>query len=549
MRTIDDDKAAFPALDPDALAFLESFGEKRPVTAGEYLYREGDQAYDFYVVVSGVVEIVAPTDDGEQIVTRHAAGNFLGELNLLTGQRVFVSARVVEPGEVIVVPQAEFQRLIATRPVLGNTILAAFIARRSFLLSDAPVGVRLVGSRFSPETMHIREFLARNRIPHAWLDPDSDVDVEVLLRGFAVDPGDLPVVIVSGEILRRATPGDVSSYLGLTIDAVPDRTFDLVVVGGGPAGLAAAVYGATEGLTTLVVEKVAVGGQAGTSSRIENYLGFPTGISGEELTERAMVQAEKFGARMTSPCAVESLREDAGLLVLGLGDGSDVVGRAVIVASGARYRRLDAERLEDFEDNGVFYACTEMEARLCGGSPVVVVGGGNSAGQAALFLASSGSPVTLLIRGADLGARMSRYLVDRIEDAENIIVRTKTVVVALDGERSMTSVRVASEGREELLPCVGLFSFIGADPAAAWLSGCAALDARGFVLTDRSLTQAHLGETWEALQRDPLPYETNRPGLFAVGDVRSGSTKRVATAVGEGSAAVRSVHEYLSFAH
>jgi thioredoxin reductase (NADPH) len=311
---------------------------------GEYLYQEGDPTYDFYVIRSGTAEIVLRSDSEERIVTRHGPGRFLGELNLLSGQRVYLSARVVEPGEVLVVPRAVLQQVIATNPGLGGTILAAFLARRSRLLSGASAAIRVVGTHFSPESMRVREFLARNRIPHEWLDPDRDAPVERLLREFAVTPGELPVVIASSSVLRRPTPGGLAEYLGLTIGSLPERCFDLVVVGGGPAGLAAAVYGASEGLRTLVVEMAAVGGQAGASSRIENYLGFPTGISGGDLTQRAVIQAEKFGAHFTSPCAASSLREEAGHLVIRLSDGSDVAGRAVIVASGARYRRLGASR-------------------------------------------------------------------------------------------------------------------------------------------------------------------------------------------------------------
>jgi thioredoxin reductase (NADPH) len=516
---------------------------------GEYLYREGDATYDFYVILSGTAEIVVRSDGEERIIARHGPGRFLGELNLLTGQRVYLSARVVEPGEVIVVPRAALQHVIATNPGLSDTILATFLARRSELLSGASATIRIIGSQFSPDSLRVREFLARNRIPHQWLDPDRDTAVERLLSEFAVTPGELPVVIASGSVLRHPTPGVLAEYLGLTIDSLPERCFDLVVVGAGPAGLAAAVYGASEGLRTLVVEMATVGGQAGASSRIENYLGFPTGISGGDLTQRAVVQAEKFGAHLTSPCTASSLREEAGHLVISLSDGTDVAGRAVIVASGVRYRRLATTRLADFEGNGVYYAATEMEARLCAGSPVVVAGGGNSAGQAALFLAASGSPVTVVIRGHDLDASMSRYLVDRIEADARIDVRTYSTITSLNGERTLSSIRITAEGGDAVVPCAALFSFIGADPAASWLSGCAALDERGFVLTDRSLSEAHLDERWKALGRRPLPFETNYPGLFAVGDVRAGSIKRVAAAVGEGSAAVRSVHEYLAFAH
>jgi thioredoxin reductase (NADPH) len=538
---------AFRQLNDAELAALAPLGVRRAVAAGEYLYREGDAGYDFYVVLAGAVEIVVNTDGKERVIVRHSPGRFLGELNLLTGQRVFVSARVAETGEVLVVPRDAFRRLIATDASLSDKILAAFLARRAILLTGASSTIRVIGSRFSPDSGHVREFLVRNRIPHEWLDPDADTDVERLLREFEIPPRDLPVVIVSGKVLRRPTPGALAEYLGLTVGTMPDGGFDLIVVGAGPAGLAAAVYGASEGLRTLVLEMVAIGGQAGSSSRIENYLGFPTGISGGDLTQRATVQAQKFGASFSSPCTVASLQEDAGHFVLRLSNGTEVLGRAVIVATGARYRRLDAVGLEEFESRGVYYAATELEARACGGSPAVVAGGGNSAGQAALFLANAGSAVTIVIRGPDLAASMSRYLVDRIEADKRIVVRGNTRIVALEGDESLTRVRISGTGGEETLASSALFSFIGAEPASQWLSGFAALDARGFVLTDRSLGLEHLNGPWQALGRSPLPFETSHPGLFAVGDVRSGSTKRVAAAVGEGSAAVRSVHEYLAF--
>ena len=541
--------AAAATLDSHQLAALDALGTRRSVAVGEYLYREGDAAYDFFVVVSGAVEIVLHADGEERVLARHGAGRFLGELNMLTGLRVFVSARVAEAGQVIVVPVADLRRVLATQPALGDTILAAFMARRALLLTGASAAIRVVGSRYSPDSQRIREFLARIRIPHEWLDADRDEAVDRLLRDVGVTTAELPVVIMSGSVLRRPTPGALGEYLGLTVGSLPDRCFDLVVVGGGPAGLAAAVYGASEGLRTLGVDGMAPGGQAGASSRIENYLGFPTGISGADLTQRALVQAEKFGAHLTAPCAATSLREQAGHLVIGFDDGTEVAGRAVIVASGARYRRLDIDRLAEFECKGVYYAATAMEARECAQSPVVVVGGGNSAGQAAVFLAESGSPVTVVIRGSDLNTSMSRYLVDRIDADERIEVRANTKVIDLDGDETLRSVRLTDGDGDTTVSCAALFSFIGADPSSEWLSGCAALDDRGFVLTDRSLGDEHLDSRWELLGRRPLPFETSHPGLFAVGDIRSGSTKRVAAAVGEGSAAVRSVHEYLAFAH
>lgn len=430
-----------------------------------------------------------------------------------------------------------------------HKILAAFMARRSGLLSDAASSIRVVGSRFSPATSQVREFLFRSRIPHEWLDPEADEPVESLLREFGILPAELPIVIASGSVLYCPTPAELAQHLGLTVGGLPHRRFDLVVVGGGPAGLAAAVYGASEGLHTLGVEMTAVGGQAGHSSRIENYLGFPTGISGAELTQRAMVQAEKFGARLTSPCTATGLREEAGHFVVRLSDGTDVAGRAVIAATGARYRRLDAKRRTDFECRGVCYAATEIEARMCNGAPVVVVGGGNSAGQAALFLAEAGSPVTIVVRGPDLNAKMSRYLVDRIAADPRIEVRPGSKVSGLDGDDRLRAVHLVSAGGVATVSCVALFSFIGAEPASEWLSGRVALDDQGFVLTAGSLADAHADGRWARLTRRPLPYETSLPGLFAVGDLRAGSTKRVASAVGEGSAAVRSVHEYLAFTH
>ncbi len=544
-----DDAAAFPTLTDADMAVMAELGTRRPIAAGEYLYREGDVTYDFYVVVSGTIEVVTHNGDGEQVVAVHGASKFLGELNLLTGMRVFVSARVVEPGEVIVVPRDRLRRLIATDPGLSDTILAAFMARRSILLTGASASTRIIGSRYSPECQELREFLARCRIPYEWLDPDSDPDVEAVLEEFRVDPDELPVVITSGAVLRRPTPGALSEYLGLTLESLPDRCFDLVIVGGGPAGLAGAVYGASEGLRTLGVEKFGVGGQAGSSSRIENYMGFPTGISGADLTQRAVIQAEKFGANLTVPCEALALREEGGHLIVTLSDGSDVAARAVIVASGARYRRLAVERLDEYEGNSVYYAATELERRQCGVAPVVVVGGGNSAGQAAMFLSDACSSVTIVIRAADLGKSMSRYLVDRIESHPRITVRTETEVTGLVGHPDLHAVELTGTGGRQELPCAGLFSFIGADPTSAWISGCAALDSRGFVLTDRALSPDDLDDRWAAQGRLPLPFETSHPGLFAVGDVRSGSTKRVAAAVGEGSACVSSVHQFLSFSN
>lgn len=545
------DGDAFPILDSGDLALLDELGTRQAVAVGEYLYRAGDRAYDLFAITSGAVDILVEDDRAgcERLITQHGPGRFLGELNLLTGQRVFVSARVAADGEVIRIPVAQVRQLIATNPRLGDMLLTAFMARRSVLLTGASKSLRLVGSPFDAETRRLREFLSRACIPHEWLDPDRDSAAHRILHDHDLERVDLPAVISSDSVLRRATTGELADHLGLTVSRIAERCFDLVIVGSGPAGLAAAVYGASEGLRTLGLELASIGGQAGTSSRIENYLGFPTGVSGADLAKRAYVQAEKFGAQLTTSCAATSLRTEDGHFIVGLSDGTELAARSVIVATGARYRRLDVARLEQFEGAGVYYAATELEARSCAAAPVTVVGGGNSAGQAATFLAESCSDVTMVIRGEHIEAGMSQYLVDRVEKHPRIDVRTGTVVSDLAGESTLRSVRVASRLGEDDLSCAGLFSFIGAEPASGWLSGAAALDGRGFVLTDRDLDPWMLDQRWQALDRLPLPYETSHPGLFAVGDVRAGSTKRVAAAVGEGSAAVRSVHDYLRFDH
>ena len=537
-----------PELEASELATLDALGTRRRLQGGEYLYRAGDEGYDFYVVLSGRIDILLDVDGREEVLVAHGPGRFLGELNLLTGMRVFVSARAGEPGEVLAVPLESLRYVIATYPGLSDKILATFMARRAELLTGAGAAIRIVGSRFSPQLPQVREFLTRSRIPHEWLDPDADRQVDGLLRTFQIAPDELPVALVAGAVLRRVTPGTLAEHLRLTVDRLPERSFDLVIVGGGPAGLAAAVYGASEGLGTLGVEATSPGGQAGTSSRIENYFGFPTGVSGADLTQRGVVQAEKFGAQLSVPCTVVALREESGHLAVVLSDGTTVFGRAVIAASGARYRRLDVDRLSEFESKGVFYAATELESRFCGREPVVVVGGGNSAGQAAMFLADQGGcATTVVIRGPELHASMSSYLADRLDRHPRIEVLTGTSVVALEGDDRLTGLRLKTAAGESRRACAALFSFIGADPQSDWLSGLAALDDRGFVLTDRALAGEALDGRWNVAGRSPLPFETSQPGLFAVGDLRSGSTKRVAAAVGEGSASVRSVHEYLAF--
>ncbi len=530
------------------LAELAPFGDEREVAVGDVLFRVGDASYDFFVVLEGEVEIFRPQEDGEVVVAVHGAGRFLGELNLLTGQRLLGTARVTRPGRVLVIGRAEFRRLMNSKPELADKIFRALVARREAMRSgEVARAVLIVGSRFSPEAVTLRSFAARYRLVHTWIDVEDADDVEVLLASKALGADDLPAVITPSAVLRRPTPGEFAEHIGLTLRATPSDLFDLTVVGSGPAGLAAAVYGASEGLDTVSVDAVAIGGQAGTSSRIENYVGFPSGISGEELTSRAATQAQRLGARLHAPCEVTGLRIEEGFPVLSLRDGSELASRTVIIASGARYQRLDIDELERFEGAGVYYAATDLEARICTGLDVIVVGGGNSAGQAAIYLAQHGARVSIAIRRGDLAGSMSRYLIERIEADPRIDLLAATEVRALAGsdhlERVTLENTAAGERRE--IACSGLFCFIGAEPATAWLGDTLALDRNGFILTDRSLPES-IASGPSFAGREPLPFETSIPGIFAAGDVRHGSLKRVAAAVGEGSSAVRSVHEHLS---
>jgi thioredoxin reductase (NADPH) len=550
MTAIIADDTAFPTLDNADLATLRRFGRVEAVEQGRVLQRVGDVPRDFHAVMSGAIDVTVRVDGREEVLRRHERGGFLGELSLLTGQRTFIEARMAEAGELIVVPQEAFRRMIATEPELSDTLLKAFVSRRTAMNTMPTSPLRIVGSTFSPESLRLREFAARNRIFHQWIDVETAPEGPTLMRLHHIDPSQLPVVLAGDDVFPHATPGALSELLGLTIQSIPERQFDLVVVGAGPAGLAASVYGASEGLSTLVVEAVAVGGQAGTSSRIENYLGFPTGISGGDLASRALLQAIKFGAQLTSPCVATGLTSDGGHLAVRLSDGTDVGGRALLVATGAHYRRLGIPELPQFEDAGVYYAATETEAHECTGSRVVVVGAGNSAGQAAMFLSRRSKEVVLVVRGGDLGKNMSSYLTTRIASASNIEVRMQTEVTGLHGDRGLDEVTLRGpDGSTTRLACGGVFSFIGADAGTDWLSACASLTEGGFILTDRSLDRGSLDGDWDVLGRDPLPFETGHPGLFAAGDVRLGSVKRVAAAVGEGSAAIRSVHEHLSYAH
>jgi thioredoxin reductase (NADPH) len=539
-ETLDRD-GAFPRLDDDQRAQLRKLGRLRMVEPGEVLFAAGDAGSDFFVIESGTVAVVQGLGQEDRVIAVHGRHRFLGELGQLTGLRLYCSGVVRDAGQVIQVPVERLREIVAEDKTLSDLILGAFIARRSILI-DIGTGIKLIGSRFSPDSRRLREFLARNRMPHQWIDLEQDEEADALLSSLGIEPDQTPVVIASGgEILRNPSNVELGRAIGLGSSGSPPPLFDVVVVGAGPAGLAAALYAASEGLDVQGVEVAASGGQAGTSARIENYLGFPAGISGSELAQRAEVQAAKFGARLDVPAAAVGLRSTPGRHEIKLSNGDVATGRTVVIATGAQYRRLDVARLAEFEGGGVYYAATQAEAQLCSGDPVVIVGGGNSAGQAAMFLSGRTSHCRLLIRGDDLAKSMSRYLVDQIERNHSIEIRRHSRVVELGGERELESVTIADtrSGERTRLPARALFVFIGASPHAEWLEGQLATDDAGFLLTGRDLQ----GEDLVEFDGDrPLFLETSRPGIFAVGDVRSGSIKRVASAVGEGSMAVRLIH-------
>ncbi|MFF7851156.1 FAD-dependent oxidoreductase [Streptomyces lavendulocolor] len=548
VRETPDRYGAFPRLTPEQLEDLSAHGERRRTAEGEVLYREGEPFREFLAILRGTVEILHDLGGpDERTVAVHGPGRFLGELGLLEGQAAFNTAVVREAGEILAVPVERQRALVGSDPVLGDLILRAYLGRR-YLLIGLGAGFRILGSCYSPDTLRLREFAARNRLPHRWVDLERDKEAEALLRRFSIRPEETPVVLWQGErLLRNPSNAELARLIGLPAPSPENERYDVMVVGAGPAGLAAAVYGASDGLTTVTVEAVATGGQAATSSRIENYLGFPSGISGGELIERAVLQAHKFGARLMVPAEVSTLTpQDGDEYLVTFTDGSSARAGAVVLASGVRYRKLDVPGIERLEGISVYYAATVHEAGLCRADPVAVVGGGNSAGQAALFLAQYASGVHLLVRGGDLNADMSRYLVDQVEQHPRIEVLLHTEVRAVGGEEKLEFLTVEDNAIRERreLRAAALFVFIGARPRTEWLKGVLALDERGFVLTGADAGAVADANRWASLGRDPMLLETTLPGVFAVGDVRSGSVKRVASATGEGAMAIRLVHEH-----
>jgi len=537
---------AFPILNDTQINDLAQCTDATPKVYrdGEALFTVGQRNMNFFIVTSGEVEIIDRSSDEPRTITVHRKGEFTGDVSHLTGLPAVVSAFARGDCEVLEISGDALRRVLNTCPGISDILLQAFIARRQ-LLRESPnfTGLRVIGSRYSPDTFRVRDFLAKNRVLFTWVDVETDPDVDKLLKRFGVTESDTPVV-ACGKMLLLRNPSNLQLADAVGIhQPLEDQVYDLVVVGGGPAGLAAAVYGASEGLRTVVLETSAPGGQAGSSMRIENYLGFPTGLTGSELAGRAILQANKFGAHLSVPTPVTRLSFENFYTVVHMDGDETVTAKCLLIATGADYRRLDVDGADRFAGTGVYYAATPAEARLCEGAQVVVVGGGNSAGQAAVFLSAHVRGVLLLLRGDDLSKNMSSYLAQRIERTANIEVLYNTTIRRMNGETHLASVDIVNSktGEERTLETPGVFSFIGADPRTSWLPPEIERDAKGFVRTGSELVQS---PRWSSA-RQPFLLETSRPGVFAAGDVRSGSVKRVASAVGEGAMAVQFVHECL----
>jgi thioredoxin reductase (NADPH) len=544
-----DRDVAFPVLSPKDLAALSARGHPRQMKTGEVLFAEGDRNRAFYVVLEGAIQIVGHSKGQAQVITVHRPGQFSGDIDVLSGRATVVTGSAAEDGRVLELSSDEFRHVVDELPELGEILVKAFLMRRSLLIGEDYAGITILGSRFSPDSHRLRDFATRNGVQFRWIDLDADAEADALLREFKIPASATPIVLGSdGEWVSNPSIADFARCMGMEATLEPDHVYDLVVVGAGPAGLAASVYAASEGLDVLTLDSLAPGGQAGTSSRIENYLGFPAGISGAELTRNALLQAQKFGAKITVPASVRSLGLDGGERVVTLEDKTRLRTRCVLVASGVEYRKLAVPGFGDFEGAGIYYAATEMEARLCRGEEVVVVGAGNSAGQAIMFLTRYASRVHLVVRGADLGDSMSRYLVDRVERTDNVAIYRNTVVTALEGNGHLNRVRVRSaDGSERSFDTNSLYLFIGADPNTNWLHGCVELDSKGFVLTGSGISPVEAeADRWKTAGRSPYLLETSLPGVFAAGDVRAGSVKRVSAAVGEGAMAVSLVHAHIA---
>jgi thioredoxin reductase (NADPH) len=540
----------FPKLTAQQIARLAPHGRRIRTTTGQVLSEAGESHRDMHVVLSGSLEVVRPGLHGETPIVVEVAGDFTGEMSTLRGISGFTRVRVREAGEILAIGDSALRTVVQTDPEIMEIFMRAFILRRMGLIASEEAGdVILVGSMHASATVRLVQFLTRNTYPYFLRDVDTDPDAQAFLQGFNLSTGDLPVVLCRGEVvLKNPSNSEVAACLGMNPELDDTRVRDVVVIGAGPAGLAAAVYAASEGLDVLVIETVAPGGQAGSSSRIENYLGFPTGVSGLALAGRALVQAQKFGAEVAIATSALRLNCEGRPFRIELSDGNTVQSRTVIIASGAEYRKLEIHNLSDYLGVGVYYAATAIEKKLCGDDEVVIVGGGNSAGQAAVYLAQHGRRVQLLVRAGGLSETMSRYLIRRIEEAPNIALHVNTQITALEGKGHLERVicQTGPNGAPQTHNIRHVFLMTGAVPNTAWLQGCVALDDKGFVRTGPDLHVENGAPDGWPLSRPPLHLETTIPGIFAVGDVRCGSSKRVAAAVGEGSVCVQLIHRLLS---
>lgn len=533
----------FPRLDAAQIARLAEFGVQGRAQAGQILFEQGDSHHGVFIVLEGGIEIVNVSNNQESVIRVLGPGNFTGEVSHLSGRRTLVRGRAAEDSLLLEIDREKLRQIMQNDAALGELFLTAFLQRRVYLIAHSVGDALLIGSSHSGDTLRLRGFLTRNGHPHTYIDVERDPDVQTVLDHFGVRVTDIPVLICRSDlVLRNPTDAEAAACFGLNAGIDDAEVYDLIVVGAGPSGLAAAVYGASEGLNVLVLESSAPGGQAGSSSRIENYLGFPTGVSGQSLANRAFIQAEKFGARIAVARTASALKCARPPYTVELDDGGSVRARSVIVASGARYRKLDLPNLAQFEGVGVYYGATPVESQLCRDEEVAIIGGGNSAGQAAVYLAGFAKHVYLLVRGPGLADTMSRYLISRIEASPQITFKPHTEVEALEGGEHLERVRWrdSATGTGETRGIQHLFLMTGASPNTAWLNGCLALDAKQFIQTGADAA-AH----WP-LRRPPYLLETSVPGVFAVGDVRAGSMKRVAAAVGDGSMAVQFVHKVLA---
>jgi thioredoxin reductase (NADPH) len=538
----------FPTLTPEQIARVAAHGRARSVRSGEVLVAAGEVPASFFVVTQGSIEVVPSPAKGGELFRVLKPGQFTGETNMLSGRQGLVTLRVGESGTVIDVKRDDFLAFVQSDSELSDIFMRAFILRRVELVARGFGSVVLIGSNFCQATLRVKEFLTRNGHPYSFVDLDTDSGVQDLLDRFKVSQGDVPVIICRETIvLRNPSNSEIAECLGFNASVDSARLRDILIIGAGPAGLAAAVYGASEGLDVLVLESEAPGGQAGSSSKIENYLGFPTGISGQELASRALTQAEKFGAELMIAKGARRLSCEKRPYAIEIDGGARISARAVVIATGAQYRKLQVENLARFEGAGVYYFATQIESQLCKGEEVVIVGGGNSAGQAAVFLAQTVKRVHMVVRAAGLEESMSRYLIRRIETNPSIVLRPKTEIVALEGTTHLE--RVSWRDNETAAVSTHdirhVFSMTGAVPCSKWLEGCLALDEKGFIKTGPDLSAEDLAAARWPLARSPLLLETSLPGVFAVGDVRRGNVKRVASAVGEGSIAITFVHQVL----